>query len=132
MADDLADRIVDAFYAEQDAAIPLDDAYDGQALYNEIVDADHWAERGYELTNPKVVYADGEQDFGATTADDGRDVDHYHTQFSELEEDGLWVHVDVPGGTTGEIRYSVTMGDVETIADDLAAVIADVQDGLDA
>lgn len=118
------------------STIYLDTEVDSETFYEAIKEADHWDDRGYEVTNTHTIY----EDAGKTTKDvDGVEmevdepgpVDHYHAQFAELEEEGLWVHLDVPADTTDELHYMVTMGDTETIQQDLAAAVNEVLETLD-
>ncbi len=114
-----------------DQSIYLDDEFDSEQLYESLLDSDHLEERGYETHNCRVDYEEGTREVNGVTLEGETDaVDRYHAQFAELEEDGLWVHVDVPGGSTDELTYMVTMGDSTMIEEDLATAVSEIQDDL--
>lgn len=114
-----------------DRSIYLDDEFDSERLYESLLDSEHLEERGYETHNCRVDYEEGTREVeGVTLEGDTDSVERYHAQFAELEEEGLWVHVDVPGGSTDELTYMITMGDRETIEEDLATAVSDIQDSL--
>lgn len=112
-------------------SIYLDDEFDSEDLYESLLGSEHLEERGYETHNCRIDYDEGTRDVnGVTIEGDADSVERYHAQFAELDEEGLWVHVDVPGGTTDELTYMVTMGDRQTIEEDLATAIGEIQDSL--
>lgn len=118
------------------STIYLDAEVDSETFYEALKDADHWKDRGYEVTNTHTIYEDAEKttkevDGVEMEVDEPGPVDHYHAQFAELEEEGLWVHVDVPADTTDEIAYMITMGEQDTIQEDLAAAVNEVLGELD-
>lgn len=104
----------------------LNESFDSEELYNAILDADTWDDRGYELQNSYKHEETQDIDGVQMDAQTG-EGDHYHAQFAELQEEGLWIHIDVPVGTTDKLEYMITMGDQETVKHDLASAINDAQ-----
>ncbi len=101
-------------------SIDLNNEFNSEELYNNIKDSDHWEDQGYKLADSDTRYEE-----------DTDKVERYHAQFCKLGGENRWVHVRVPGGTTDSIRYLVTMGDEDTIRDDLEEAVYQALDEMD-